>query len=1031
MTSTLGIYDEYFKNQNEMETKFGKKTIVFMQVGSFYEVYAYKNKSTQKIYGSNIVDFVNICEFQMSEKKVQMKDENIGIMMAGFPDYQIDKYLEKMNSLHYTIVIYKQEKNSMGKITRPLFQIVSPGTYFTANSIENIGNDIDNNHKEYSSLSNNSVCICIEVCKKNRFYDKDRIIFGLSLINIINGKCNYSEHQIDTPSLKSISPSDFDYVERYISIYNPSELIILYNSEFITDKFLNSFYNYIGIHNKSIHTIDKLDIHNPFHTSIQKCEKQSMQMEILHQYYKKIDISYFMNICRFHEYSIACQSFVFLLEFIYYHNPTLIEYLQLPVMEYETNNLYLGNHSLKQLNIISNERVYGNKSSILDFMNRCVTDMGKRHFKEVLLHPITCVNTLNNRYNNIEKLMGLKKEGIQKIRKQLLSVIDMERLLRSIIIKNENTSFQHIQKWEQSLHVLHTIFSSHNKLLSTLELKHPLSKVIENIQNIHTYMSSNINNKYNTYDDIEEYKTDDIEGGKINNMLFFVKNYDQELDDMYDKYKLCVSKIHTLRDYLTNMIKEKSPIQTKKDVQYIRIHHMDKTGYYFKITNSRAKIFKSIIDKQKQKSDDSLKQNNDTLINDFSLNEITFQTATGSDKKISSPYIDELFNDIRSLRVSLMEKHIECYKRFLLQLVEMRDNHTIINEYVEDFDFTLSNSFHSIEYNYSKPIICNNKNNDNKSYITIEKGRHPLIEVLYQDEIYVHNDVSLTYDNRGMLIYGTNAVGKSSLIKSIGIMIILAQSGCFVPCSNMTYYPFHKLYTRILGNDNLFKGLSTFAVEMTELNVILRDSDEYSLVLGDELCSGTESGSAMSLFLAGLRYLDKNNVKYMFATHFHEITKMKAIDDIQSMSIKHMEVKYDKEKDILIYNRKLKDGPGNNIYGLEVCKSLKLPDDFLEDANMIRLEINPEYTIFSERNNSRYNSLKIKENCEICGKISNDIHHIQEQTHANEYGFIDTFHKNHKGNLLSICKKCHDKIHYENMEYSGKIKTSEGMMLYK
>ena len=129
--------------------------------------------------------------------------------------------------------------------------------------------------------------------------------------------------------------------------------------------------------------------------------------------------------------------------------------------------------------------------------------------------------------------------------------------------------------------------------------------------------------------------------------------------------------------------------------------------------------------------------------------------------------------------------------------------------------------------------------------------RHILIETLLCDETYVTNDLSLDSDKLGVLLYGTNAVGKSSLIKAIGIIVIMAQAGFYVPCSGFVYSPYKHIFTRILGNDNLFKGLSSFAVEMLELKTILSIADKDSLVLGDELCSGTESNSAMSIFYFG------------------------------------------------------------------------------------------------------------------------------------------------------------------------------------
>ncbi len=114
-----------------------------------------------------------------------------------------------------------------------------------------------------------------------------------------------------------------------------------------------------------------------------------------------------------------------------------------------------------------------------------------------------------------------------------------------------------------------------------------------------------------------------------------------------------------------------------------------------------------------------------------------------------------------------------------------------------------------------------------------------------------------------------------------------------------------------MGNDNLFKGLSTFAVEMTELRSILKNADQNSLVLGDELCSGTESTSALSIFTAGIKYLSDKNVSFIFATHFHEIINYSEIKDIQTLKLLHMSVIYNRQQDKLIYDRKIKDGCGD------------------------------------------------------------------------------------------------------------------------
>jgi DNA mismatch repair protein MutS len=221
-------------------------------------------------------------------------------------------------------------------------------------------------------------------------------------------------------------------------------------------------------------------------------------------------------------------------------------------------------------------------------------------------------------------------------------------------------------------------------------------------------------------------------------------------------------------------------------------------------------------------------------------------------------------------------------------------------------DIIICKAYIANKYNYCRPTICEKE----QSFFDVEGLRHVLIEHIQTNELYVTNDLDLSDDTseyNGILIFGTNAVGKTSFIRAVGIVIIMAQSGLYVPCSRLSYKPYTAIFSRILGNDNIFKGLSTFAVEMSELRIILKMADKNSLVLGDELCSGTEIESALSLFTSGLIDLHEKCATFLFATHFHEITKYDEIKSLRRMGLKHMAVHYDKSADSLVYDRILKD----------------------------------------------------------------------------------------------------------------------------
>ena len=341
-----------------------------------------------------------------------------------------------------------------------------------------------------------------------------------------------------------------------------------------------------------------------------------------------------------------------------------------------------------------------------------------------------------------------------------------------------------------------------------------------------------------------------------------------------------------------------------------------------------------------------------------------------------------------------------------------------------------SKAYTAYKYNYCKPNIITDVD---KAFVNFTSIRHPLIEHIQSNELYVTNDLALGMGNEsdGILLYGTNAVGKTSFIKSIGIAIIMAQAGLYVPCKSFMYFPYNCLFTRILGNDNLFKGLSTFAVEMCELRTILTQCDKNSLILGDELCSGTESDSALSIFTTGLEFLHEKHSTFLFATHFHEVTHYEEVLNLERVKFMHMEVEYNREKDILIYDRKLKNGSGNTMYGLEVCKSLNLPTEFLARAHDIRMKYNKSTQGILQQSGSHYNAKKLAGgNCEICSiERASDVHHLQHQVNANKNNnYINSFHKNHPANLINICSKCHNKIHQQDQQHRL-VKTSDGYIL--
>jgi DNA mismatch repair protein MutS len=212
---------------------------------------------------------------------------------------------------------------------------------------------------------------------------------------------------------------------------------------------------------------------------------------------------------------------------------------------------------------------------------------------------------------------------------------------------------------------------------------------------------------------------------------------------------------------------------------------------------------------------------------------------------------------------------------------------------------------------------------------------------------------------------------------------------------------------------------------MLELREILKKANQYSLVLGDELCSGTESVSATSLVASGIIWLHKKHTSFIFATHYHELNNIAQIKQLERLKILHLKVHYDIARDILVYDRNLEPGPGNTYYGLEVAKAMNIPSEYLELANSIRKDL-----LHEKIKNSSYNSNLIVQSCEVCKcSISHmlEVHHIVQQASANSDGFLEnSLHKNNLRNLVVLCSKCHDNYHAGKIVIGAAKQTSVG-----
>jgi len=992
----MALVKEYFELTKKYIDEYGKNTILLMQVGSFFEVYGKRARENDEYGGSKILDFSKICELNISEKNVCVGKEHV--YMAGFKDVAIDKYVRKIQDAGYTAVVYTQDEQAKNT-TRSLVGIFSPGTYFSLDA---------------DQITNNTCCIWVDFVENKIGNFKGKyVVVGVSNIDIYTGKTSifqFKEAYIN-------NPTTYDELERYLSIYKPSEVIFISN---LSENEIDKIIKYTNIQAKIIHKIPLGESANEKSIRALRCEKQIYQKEILERFYKNIDHSVFMQ--NFYDNHIASQAFCYLLDFIYQHNPYLVYKISEPNFENYSNRLVLANHSLKQLNIIDDNSYNGKYSSVLKMLNLSLTAMGKRKFAHQFLNPTMDEEYLQREYEVTEYMLS-QKNKYDFLKNKLSELRDISKWTRQMYMKKISPKL--ICQIHKNLGVIEEIYKELDSD-STL-MNHLLRETEEESIGIKCKIIYEFIN--NTIDLHLAKEIDCLQNFETN---FIKKGVDKELDNKSETLMESYDKLEAIRVYLNSQI---SAYEKKtKTTDFVKINETEKNHFSLVATKRRCVLLKTNLSKKETlvslKYVSSYDSQEKTFEIPISSELVEFHTQSTSNNSITTPFIHTLCKNISSLKVQMKDVTLRVYTNFIEKMDEQKERIDNINNFITNLDVLYAKTNLARKYNYCKPQIVDH----DKSFVDARNLRHCLIENLQQDEIYVSNDICLgKNESDGILLYGTNAVGKTSFIRALGIAVIMAQSGLYVPCSGFFFKPFRYIFTRILGNDNIFEGLSTFAVEMSELRTILRLADKNSLVLGDELCSGTESISATSIFVAGIQKLQKIQSSFIFATHLHEIVDYEEITSMKNVLLKHMSVIYDRENDTLVYDRKLKDGPGTNMYGLEVCKSLALPEDFLSAALEIRAKYHPEKSAsLLSLKSSHFNSKKLVSLCEKCGiNMGAEVHHLQHQSTANNDGIISggtPFHKNHPANLLTLCEKCHDEIHKTKKQHK-KVKTTKGIKI--
>ncbi|HOK55736.1 MAG TPA: DNA mismatch repair protein MutS, partial [bacterium] len=302
-------------------------------------------------------------------------------------------------------------------------------------------------------------------------------------------------------------------------------------------------------------------------------------------------------------------------------------------------------------------------------------------------------------------------------------------------------------------------------------------------------------------------------------------------------------------------------------------------------------------------------------------------------ERFTTQKLKEFEEEILTAEEKIILLESEIIEKIKEEILKNSHKINLINETIAKLDVLLSFTEVAIENNYTRPIV------DKSTIIEIKEGRHPVVEKSVEE--FVPNDTFLdTIENYLLIITGPNMAGKSTYIRQVALIVLLAQIGSFIPAKYGKIGYVDKIFTRIGAQDELTKGQSTFMVEMSETAEILNNLTERSLIIIDEIGRGTSTYDGFSLAWSVAEYLHKKKVRTLFATHFHEITALG-----KYRGVKNLNVSVKKSGDNIIFLHKITEGATDESYGIYVARLAGIPENVIKRADEILSKLELEGTI--------------------------------------------------------------------------------------
>ncbi|RVU54190.1 DNA mismatch repair protein MutS [Anaerosphaera multitolerans] len=582
------------------------------------------------------------------------------------------------------------------------------------------------------------------------------------------------------------------------------------------------------------------------------------------------------------------------------------------IIFYEDKNfLILDEHSKRNLELIKGINTNSKSESLLEILDRTKTSMGSRELKKWIEEPLIDKVKIEKRLDIIESL-NEDLILLNDISTMLKEIYDIERL--SVKISNKTISPKEM-------------ISLLNSLKAIKEIKNLLqNSQIDTIVNL----SLSLDPLEYIVKEIESIIVDDPPA-VIDDNRFIKKGYSEDLDILFEASDEGKSWILNLEE------KEKN----RTGIKNLRVKYNKILGYFIEVTKSNIS----------QVPDEYIRK----------------QTLVGSERYFSIE-LKEMESKILGSKDEALKLQMQIFnnlKSFLLENLYFIQKTA---KEISKVDVFVSLSTVARENQYIRPTL------NDSGIISIKNGRHPIVESKFMEELFVPNDTYMDMDkNLIHVITGPNMAGKSTYMRQVALIIIMAHMGSFVPCESANISIVDRIFTRIGASDNLARGESTFMVEMKEVSNIIKNATKNSFLILDEVGRGTSTYDGLAIAWAIIEYIATDvKAKTLFATHYHELVNLKN----KYNCISNLTIAVEKKEDTIIFLRKIIEGFSNNSYGIEVAKLAGVNDYIVSRANELLQYIQNNEDMNINKNILKKDSVKIEQKSIFDVKKDNFINEI-------------------------------------------------------